>query len=480
MHRVVTIDGPAGAGKSTVARQLAGRLGWRFLDTGAMYRVVTLAAIRSSIDLRSDEALGELVEKLEVRLPPGKVMLGAEDVTESIRSARVTESSRFIADSPSVRRRLSAWQREFAATESVVTEGRDQGTLVFPDAFRKYYLTASDEERARRRVVDYAAREEALSFAAVLEEIRARDARDAARAIAPMKPAADAILVDSTGLTVEAVVERLALDILGGQLSVVSGPLPVEAEAVDSVRNGDLGGVGGAGAGGAKARVKARVTGVSGRDRTLGSLIWYRFVQYGCACLALILMRWRAKGQGNIPATGGALLVCNHVSFLDVFFVGIPLRRPLNYVARSTLFVSVLGMFIRSVGGFPIQREGIGAAGMKETLKRVKAGGIVALFPEGTRSADGDLAPLKPGIAVLASRMGVPVVPAAVAGLHESWPRSRLMPVPHPVRVHYGPPIMPSELAGMDAMAITELIRRRMLVVHQEAGRALRNDLEFS
>jgi CMP/dCMP kinase len=216
MQRVVTIDGPAGAGKSTVARQLAGRLGWRFLDTGAMYRAVTLAALRASVDLSSDAALSDLVQTLEVSLQGGKVFLGAEDVTESIRTAAVTQSSQFIANSPSVRRRLSAWQREIAARENIVTEGRDQGTLVFPDAFRKYYLTASDEERARRRLADYAAQHEPASFSVVLEDQRARDARDAARAIAPMKPAADAIVVDSTGLTVEDVVERMALEVLGG------------------------------------------------------------------------------------------------------------------------------------------------------------------------------------------------------------------------------------------------------------------------
>ena len=110
------------------------------------------------------------------------------------------------------------------------------------------------------------------------------------------------------------------------------------------------------------------------------------------------------------------------------FFWGFRLRRPLNYVARSTLFVSLVGTFIRSVGGFPIQREGIGASGMKETLKRLKAGGIVALFPEGTRSPDGELGPLKPGIAVLAARVGVPVVPAGLAGLYESWPRCARLP----------------------------------------------------
>ena len=133
-----------------------------------------------------------------------------------------------------------------------------------------------------------------------------------------------------------------------------------------------------------KTRAKEQPAEATLRDRSLGLLIWYRFVQYVCAVLALVLMRWRAKGQGTIFRRRGAcLLVCNHVSFLDVFFVGIPLRRPLNYVARSTLFVPVLGPFIRSVGGFPIQREGIGASGMKETLRRLKAGGIVALFPEG-------------------------------------------------------------------------------------------------
>jgi CMP/dCMP kinase len=215
MQRVVTIDGPAGSGKSTVARQLAGRLGWRFLDTGAMYRAVTLAALRAGVELTDDAALSVLVQKLEVRIPPGKVFLGAEDVTDSIRTVAVTQSSRFIADSPSVRRRLSAWQREIAAKEDVVTEGRDQGTLVFPDAFRKFYLTASDEVRARRRLAEYEARREPARFEDVLEDQRGRDARDAARTIAPMKPAPDAIVVDSTALTIEDVVERLAGEVLG-------------------------------------------------------------------------------------------------------------------------------------------------------------------------------------------------------------------------------------------------------------------------
>jgi CMP/dCMP kinase len=214
MARVVTIDGPAGAGKSTVARLVADRLGWRLLDTGAMYRAVTLAAIRLGVDLRSDEALGDLAGRISVRLPPGLVLLDGEDVTEGIRSVEVTRATRHAADSPSVRRRLVKWQREFASTEGdVVTEGRDQGTIVFPDAFRKFYLTASDEERARRRHAEFAARGVSIELGEVLKDVLERDAQDAARAIAPMKPAEDAKIIDCSGLALDLVVARIEDDV---------------------------------------------------------------------------------------------------------------------------------------------------------------------------------------------------------------------------------------------------------------------------
>jgi len=209
MPRVVTIDGPAGAGKSTVARRLAGRLGWRFLDTGAMYRAVTLAALRLGADLSSDDLLSKLSEGLEVSLPPGRVLLGQEDVTAAIRSVEVTGASRFVADSPSVRRRLVQWQRAFAAGGDTVAEGRDQGTVVFPDAFRKFFLTAGAEERARRRFADLQTCGRLIRFERVLEDLRARDARDASRAIAPMKPAADAAVIDTSGMSIDQVVELL-------------------------------------------------------------------------------------------------------------------------------------------------------------------------------------------------------------------------------------------------------------------------------
>jgi CMP/dCMP kinase len=211
--RVVTIDGPAGAGKSTVARLLAERLDWRLLDTGAMYRAVALASLRTGTDLASDQALGALTARVEVRLPPGCVLLDGEDVSALLRGAEITRATGQVADSPSVRRRLVDWQRAFARDHDVIAEGRDQGTIVFPDAFRKFFLTASLEERARRRHAEFVARGEPIARETVLRDLRERDARDEARAIAPMKPAADAQVIDTTGLDLGAVIGRLERDI---------------------------------------------------------------------------------------------------------------------------------------------------------------------------------------------------------------------------------------------------------------------------
>jgi 1-acyl-sn-glycerol-3-phosphate acyltransferase len=213
-------------------------------------------------------------------------------------------------------------------------------------------------------------------------------------------------------------------------------------------------------------------------DRSWLARAWFRIVQFGVGSLLAATGGLRASGRENIPATGGSLLVSNHLSYLDVFVLGIPVPRPwrLNYVARSTLFLPVLGALIRSVGGFPIQREGMGASGLKETLRRVRNGGIVILFPEGTRSRDGALGPIKPGIAVLATRARVPIVPAAVAGTFEVWPRGRPFPWPHPIWVHYGPAITPEELAGLAPEAVVSLIRARLLAAQQVARKELGRD----
>jgi CMP/dCMP kinase len=206
---IVTIDGPAGAGKSSAAKALATRLGFDFLDTGAMYRAVAFAAVRGGLDLRDQEALTDLLSHLQLSMPPGRVLLNGEDVTGLIRTAAITAASGPIADSAVVRNRLVEWQRAIAAGRSVVCEGRDQGTIVFPDAACKFFLVADPLERARRRQRDMAARGEQVVLEEVLRAQQARDERDAQRDLAPMKPAADAIVLDSTHLTLTELVDHL-------------------------------------------------------------------------------------------------------------------------------------------------------------------------------------------------------------------------------------------------------------------------------
>ena len=206
---IVTIDGPAGAGKSTVARALALRLGFHFLDTGAMYRAVTLAGIRRGVDWDRPEQLAQLVVQLEIGLVGQRVLLDGDDVTEAIRSSEVTAASRFAADNRAVREHLVELQREVAASGDLVTEGRDQGTVVFPDAECKVFLTASPTERARRRLGDLEAQGEPKPLAELIEEITSRDQRDMARDIGPLVAAGDALTVSTDGMSQDDVVDHL-------------------------------------------------------------------------------------------------------------------------------------------------------------------------------------------------------------------------------------------------------------------------------
>jgi 1-acyl-sn-glycerol-3-phosphate acyltransferase len=210
-----------------------------------------------------------------------------------------------------------------------------------------------------------------------------------------------------------------------------------------------------------------------GTDRSRLGLLWYRMVQWFISTYLAAVFGLRATGRKHIPDQGALMLVSNHLSHLDVLILGILLDRPLNYVARSTLFFFPLGPFIRSLGAFPIQRDGIGAQGLKETLRRLKSGGIVTLFPEGTRTTDGELGELKSGIALLAAKARVPILPAAIAGSFESWPRSRGFPVPHPLRVHFGELITTEQIKTLGPEGLTALIRNRILECQAVARQGL-------
>lgn len=212
---VVAVDGPAGAGKSTASRALAGRLGYAYVDTGAMYRAVGVIAHRRGVALDDDEGLARLVGSLRFELRDGGgLAVDGTDVSAEIRRAEAGELASRVSTRPVVRERLVALQRALGARGGVVMEGRDIGTVVFPNAEVKLYLTADPAERARRRAAELRGRGESVDEAALAQEIAARDERDSVRSHSPLRPAADALRLDTTGLTLEQVVARMEQEVV--------------------------------------------------------------------------------------------------------------------------------------------------------------------------------------------------------------------------------------------------------------------------
>lgn len=211
---VIAIDGPAGAGKSTVSRRIADRLGYTLVDTGAMYRSVALAALEQGLDLDDAVATGKLARSIELAFEPRpngtvRVFVDGRDVSDAIREPRISTASSRISRHAPVREALVEQQRRLGASGGVVLEGRDIGTVVFPEAEVKVFLTASPEERARRRVAELVAKGHDVEYADTLAQIRERDALDEGREVAPLRPAPDALQLDSTDLGLEEVVERI-------------------------------------------------------------------------------------------------------------------------------------------------------------------------------------------------------------------------------------------------------------------------------
>ena len=206
---IITLDGPAGAGKSSTARALAARLGWWYMDTGAMYRAVTLVAVEQGVPLNDPDRLAAVAESLAIAFRDGRVFVGDRDVSTEIRTERITAATRSVADAPPVREVMKRLQRRLAEGIDVVTEGRDQGSVVFPGAELKVFLTASAEERARRRQREEASRGVAASLEEVLAAQNRRDEGDRIRPVGAMHAAADAVLVETDGLSPEQVVDQL-------------------------------------------------------------------------------------------------------------------------------------------------------------------------------------------------------------------------------------------------------------------------------
>ena len=217
--QVITVDGPSGAGKGTISHLLADALGWRFLDSGALYRVLGQACLIEGVNWDDHSSVAQLARNLDVSFvsaPSGEVMVAYKgaDVSRAIRTEEGGRGASTVASIPEVRSALLERQREFAQLPGLVADGRDMGTVVFPDAPLKFFLTASAQERAQRRYAQLIAKGESVNLPRLLEDIQERDARDISRAASPLVPAEDASVVDSTGKSIEIVFDQIMLKVV--------------------------------------------------------------------------------------------------------------------------------------------------------------------------------------------------------------------------------------------------------------------------
>jgi cytidylate kinase len=408
---VVAIDGPVGAGKSTVARLLAQRLGYRYVDTGAMYRSVALVAMQQGIDLDDEAAVVTVANALRVEFQAGpdqqRVLANGMDVTDAVRSPEVSDGASIVSVYAGVRRAMVAIQRRLGRDGGVVMEGRDIGTVVFPDADVKVFLDATLEERSRRRYEELRSRGVPVELASVRRTEEERDRRDATRTHSPLRPAADAVIIDSTGRSVEETVANV--------LELV---MQVTASRPD-------------------------------RFRAAVAEGWYQFWRSFVVLLAKVAFRMKVEGREHEPARGPFIVAGNHASAIDPPLAGGAIRHRASYMAKDELFaVPVLGAWLRSVGVFPVKRGQADRRAIRRSLQVLEQGGVLVMFPEGTRSEDGRLRDPEPGAALIALRTGVPVLPVAVVGSQRILPKNARWPRFAQVVVRIGPPLSVPRIEG--------------------------------
>lgn len=383
--RVIAIDGPAGAGKSTVSNLVAARLGLGYVDTGATYRLVALRALERGVPLDDAAVLASLAAETmgECTLAGGrKLVWNGREVGDEIRTAAVSEAASIVAAHAEVRDVLVAHQRKLVPPSGAVVEGRDIGTVVWPDAELKVYLDASADVRAQRRHVQRG------DGQALNVEVHARDERDATRKVSAMRPAPDAVVIDTSAKPADV----------------------VSAEVVDLLR-----------------------------PRKRNPL--YVVMRFLLSVLLRTAFQLEVRGAENIPKHGGVIVAPNHRSLIDHPAVGVITHRQVWFMGKDELFRNKwAARFLRALGSFPVKRGRPDRASLHTALELLASGEVVGIYPEGTRRPDARFEEVEDGFAYIALKSGAPIVPIAVSGTESVFPKGRKFPKLVKIRLLVGEP----------------------------------------
>ena len=377
----IAIDGPSGAGKSSIARAVAKKMGIVYVDTGAMYRTIGLFTAKNGVDPHNSEAVTPLLPRisLDIKFEDGEqhIYLCGEDVKQSIRTPEMSIYASLVSAIPAVRAFLLNTQRNMAKSNSVIMDGRDIGTVIFPDADVKIFLTANVEARAERRFKELTEKGMQTTYEKVLEDMILRDKNDSEREIAPAVAAPDAIIFDNSDYSFDESIEK-CIEIIEKTLS----------DKEKKVKTG-------------KKEKKS----------------FYMKVHRLLARFLRFTMRIHAHGAENMPLEGGAIVCSNHISMWDVITIGSVIKRPMRFVAKSELRrIPVISSFLRAMGACFVDRGRTDVDAIKSCISMAKNGELVGIFPQGTRRTGLNPAdtPIKNGAAMIAYRAKVPMVPVCI------------------------------------------------------------------
>ncbi len=436
---VVALDGPASSGKSSVGAAAAARLGYRFCDTGLLYRAVTWLALRRGVRPGATRALVALADEIQLvaddegRL--ARVSVDGADVTAEFHGTEVDVNVSAYAGIRELRAVLLERQRAIAAAGRIIMAGRDIGTVILPDADLKLYLDASAEERAARRALERGLAPASPEARKILAELRRRDVIDSSRAVAPLRPAPDAMIVRTDGNAFETTVDAFVAAIRAKEAELGLGATASRRKAPSAPASS-------AHSPAPAPRLRPAPTRIISRKSLL-----LRFASLVLRSIARALIRIRVEGDLDaIPESGPLIIAANHASSADPVLIGAflngRLKRPVNWIGKRELVETpVIGWFMRQAGIHPVDRSTTDIESFRTAMRILDAGQILVVFPEGTRSRDGALQVVREGVAVLALRSGAPVLPVGVAGTDEVWPRGHLLPTAgRSVTVRYGKP----------------------------------------